>query len=954
MKRRILAAFMSLCLLAGVLGYPGSEKKAQAATITTPDGLWNVEVGRSSPTAELYAQIWKYNGSATEIVIPDTIVDSSVSYPVKYLYQSMFSNDVRAKLVSVTIPGTVKKLPNSLFKEAVCLTHITLPEGLETLELYVFRDCTALSDVRLPNSLTTISEGAFYNCTALERITISSGVTYFSGTSFRGCTNLKEVTVDEKNPSYTSVDGVVYSKDMTTLVYYPPAKPFTGIPDSVTKIGAGAFLGHQTLSDITLSDKTVSIGASAFGNCQGLTKFHVPDGVTKIGDSAFSSCKNLAEIYLPDTITSMGEYALSGCDSLTSVQLPKKLTVLRKGFFNGCDGLEEVGWPENLTKLEGSCFMSCSSLTALDIPDSVTEIDYDNFIGCHNLNAIHLPKNLKTLGTCVFAMTWRIPLESIIFPEGTINLGQSMFSGSSGIKFVVIPRSIENFDYTKGTHFELGFWGNPGSSALSAIYLCYKDSSAEKFAIEHDIPYEIIGETYHVEGDYIYTIKEDGTVKILSYAGADRTLRFPEKLGGRLVTEYEGSGVLNYNVTGVVLPKGMTSIKWEFDNFAGLSEITIPESVTDFEDCSFRAGTDITIKGVEGSPAQAFAEEAEYRFVPVSPELWEEHTHSYQGEVTGQATCTEPGVRTYTCTGCDDSYTEPIPASGHTVVADAAVEPTETTEGKTAGSHCGVCGAVLKRQETVPAKGPEKNPDEGTEQNPEKKPEEGTEKDPVKNPEEGTEKEHVHDYTDSLNRASFLTDGSTKKVCRICSAVKETTVIYCPKTIRFDTNDYIYNGKVRTPSVKVKDSKGTLLKANRDYTVSYEAGRKNPGKYQVTIEFKGNYESRVTKSFTIRPKGTKLKKLKAKSKGFVATWKKNVKQTDGYQIQYCVGGDFAGGKVKTFVTKKNTVVKKKFTGLKKKKKYYVRIWTYKKVQVNGSSKTLYSDWSNTKTVRTKK
>lgn len=962
MKKRVLAVFMSLCLLAGVLGCPGTERTAQAVT-TTSDGLWNIMISSSGE----YVTISKYNGNATEIVVPDTID----GLPVKYLNQSMFSADVRKNLVSVTFPGTVKTLQNSTLKEAVSLTRITLPEGLETLELYVFSGCTSLAEVTLPASLKTISSGCFYKCTSLESIAIPKGVSYFSGESFSGCTNLREITVDKENPSYTSVDGVVYSKDMTRLVYCPPAKPFIKIPDSVTQIGTGAFMNHQTLSAITLSDNITSIGASAFSGCQSLTEVDVPDSVTTIGNNAFTACKNLAEIHIPDSVTSMGEYALAGCSSLASVKLPKKLTELKKGLLQYCTGLTEIGWPENLTKIGGSCFMGCSGLTAIDIPDSVTMIDYDNFVGCGSLSAIHLPNSLEKIGTCVFAMG-STSLETVMLPEGTTSLGQNLFNSSKQIKYVVIPRSVTNFDYTSGTKNKLGFWGNSGSGLLGAVYLCYKDSTAEQFAIENDIPYELIGETYQVEGEYIYTIKEDDTVKIISYAGTNPKFQFPEELGGKTVTEYGtvkklGGRTPNYHVTSLVLPEGMTSIGTEFRYYCCLSEITIPESVTEiqanalvpYEQCVEAP----VIKGVEGSYAQTFAEECGYIFIPISTA--QGHTHTYTETVTKQPTCTESGIRTYTCTGCDETYTAPIGASGHTVITDAAVAPTATTPGKTAGSHCGVCGTVLKQQEVIPATGtaaePTTKPTAGPTIKPTTRPTAEPSQQPTTKPTQQptitpTQKpEHTHVYTDVVTkRAAFLVDGSIQKVCSICSAVKETAVIYYPKTVQFSEDDYTYNGKVKTPSVKIKDRKGTLLKANRDYKVSYETGRKNPGKYQVTIEFLGKYRSKVNKSFTIRPKGTKLKKLKAKSKGFTATWKKNQKQTDGYQLQYCIGGDFTDDKTKTAQIKKNTTVKKKLSGLKKKKKYYVRIRTYKKVKVDGVSQTLYSDWSNTKTVKTKK
>lgn len=623
----------------------------------------------------------------------------------------------------------------------------------------------------------------------------------------------------------------------------------------------------QTSAD-GLWEVSISDGAATITKYNGdAAEVIVPDTidgvpVQYIGRFALNDLQNLKRIQFPDSVISMGIYVLAGCTSLTTVKLPKKLSVLPHDMFNGCSSLTEIIWPENLTEIGNGCFYNCSGLTGISIPDSVTKIGFDNLVGCSSLSAVHLPKNLKTIGTCVFAMNG-IPLETVIFPEGTTSLGQHMFYSNHNIDYVVIPRSVTDFDYTGGTKSDLGFWGN-GSSPLGAVYLCYKDSTAEQFAIKNNISYEIIGETYQIEGDYIYTIKEDDTAKIISYAGTDQKLQFPEKLGGKIVTEYgsirKGRRNPNYHVTSLVLPKGMTSIGTEFQYYCCLTEITIPESVTEIQADALVPYEEWleekpVIKGVVGSYAQTFAEENGYTFVPVS--------------------------------------TEPITGPTANPTARPTVNPTQ-------------------------------------------------------------EPEHTHVYKKDVQRASYLVDGSIRQVCSLCNEVKATEIIYCPKTILLSEDDYIYNDRVKTPKVKVKDRKGALLKANRDYRVVYGAGRKNPGKYKVTIEFLGNYRSKVTKTFTIRPKGTKLKKLKAKSKGFQAAWKKNRKQTDGYQLQYCTGGNFTKKKTKTVQIKKNTTVKKKITGLKKKKKYYVRIRTYKKVIVDGVGKTLYSDWSNTKTVKTKK
>lgn len=250
-----------------------------------------------------------------------------------------------------------------------------------------------------------------------------------------------------------------------------------------------------------------------------------------------------------------------------------------------------------------------------------------------------------------------------------------------------------------------------------------------------------------------------------------------------------------------------------------------------------------------------------------------EHTHSYQSAVTKEATCTEKGIRTYTCS-CGNKYTEEL--------------------------------AVLS-----------------------------------------------HKYIVKVSPATVKNNGKIQQSCQVCSAAGSASVIYKPRKLTLNKTDFSYDGKVKTPSVTVKDSQGNSLRKGTDYQIKYPKGRKNPGVYSVAIVLQGNYSGKMTGSFTIRPKKTSLKKVAAKSKGMQVTWNKQAAQIDGYQIQYCTSAKFKGKTLKAVTVKKNSTVKK-ISKLAGKKKYYVRIRTYKTVKVNGKSKKLYSDWSGKKAVNTKK
>ena len=227
---------------------------------------------------------------------------------------------------------------------------------------------------------------------------------------------------------------------------------------------------------------------------------------------------------------------------------------------------------------------------------------------------------------------------------------------------------------------------------------------------------------------------------------------------------------------------------------------------------------------------------------------------------------------------------------------------------------------------------------------------------------------HTHNLTLVAAKAATCTEGGKEAYykCEGCGkfyedvlGTKEITdlaswgnIAKIAHTTKLNATSLTYNGKVRTPKVIVKDETGKTLVKNTDYTVSYAKGRKYVGKYAVKITFKGKYSGTKTLYFTIKPKATSISSLKAGSKKFTVKWKKQATQTTGYQVQYSASSEFS--KAKTVTVGKNRTVSKKISKLSGKKKYYVRVRTYKTVEINGKSIRIYSGWSKAETVTTKK
>ena len=202
-----------------------------------------------------------------------------------------------------------------------------------------------------------------------------------------------------------------------------------------------------------------------------------------------------------------------------------------------------------------------------------------------------------------------------------------------------------------------------------------------------------------------------------------------------------------------------------------------------------------------------------------------------------------------------------------------------------------------------------------------------------------------------ITPATTKADGKSENRCTVCDTVVSSSKILRIKDVTLSKTSYTYDGKAKKPSVTVKDSKGNKIN-KKYYTVSYSKGRKNVGKYTVTIKFKGKHSGKYTKTYTIKPKGTSINKLTAKKAAFTVKWKKQSSQTTGYQIQYSTDKNFKkNNKLVTISSNKTT--SKTISNLSSKKKYYVRIRSYKTVKIDGKKEKIYSSWSKAKTVKVK-
>ena len=209
-------------------------------------------------------------------------------------------------------------VPGPWYDFASEIYSIVINEGVTSIGNDAFYECSALTSVSLPDSLETIGDLAFNQCPALESITIPKNVTSLDF-PFQGCTSMTEINVDPESTVYASLNGVMFTKDMTELLIFPNGRDGEYVvPDGVTTIGPCAFYACQ-ISKVVLPEGLTVIDNASFQHCRYLTSINIPQSVTTIGLVAFTYCSGLRGLRIPASVTSIGYGSFSYCYGLRRV-----------------------------------------------------------------------------------------------------------------------------------------------------------------------------------------------------------------------------------------------------------------------------------------------------------------------------------------------------------------------------------------------------------------------------------------------------------------------------------------------------------------------------------------------------------------------------------------------------------------------------------------------------------
>lgn len=375
-------------------------------------------------------------------------------------------------VTQLIIQDSVKEIGDHAFCNCHSLKSIELPDSITRVGFQSFAYCDKLQEMEIPISVKEIDSFAFQDCKMLDCIAIPKNVSKIESSAFKGCSGLNKIAVSKSNLYYCSIDGVLFSKDGTTLLRYPIAKSGDSytIPVGVKVIDKLAFEGCVNLRSITIPEGVVEIRSEAFRGCENLNGILIPESVQVLGLSIVGECNRITAIRVPKEVQRLS-FAFDDCACLARIEVDEENTYFcsEKGVLFNKDKTALIRFPQShkddaytipisVNEVKSSAFKGCTKLASIDIHNNVTNIEVGAFQKCRNLKMLKIPRGVSTI--CSQLVRNCDKLEEIKMHEEITLIGNLAFEKCKSLKSIELPDSINHIEWSSFT----------GCTGLTKIY----------------------------------------------------------------------------------------------------------------------------------------------------------------------------------------------------------------------------------------------------------------------------------------------------------------------------------------------------------------------------------------------------------------------------------------------------------------------------------------------------